>query len=133
MAYKKPNVKDILRKHSARIEGKIKTTGVKDVSYSREYVKFKQEMSPELTRYERWCRSLGNVIKLKIAKKDEDKIKRQLEVANLDLESWQVLTLSVMVFLGVLLFVLVTSIAITLIRGSTIFRILFLNISFIVS
>jgi len=99
--YKKPNVKDILRKHSARIEGKIKTSDVKNINYSREYVKFKQEMAPELTRYERWCRSLGNVIKLNISKKDEDKIRKQLEIAHLEIEPWQALTLSVMTFVSI--------------------------------
>jgi len=114
----KPNIKDILRKHSARIEGQIKTTGVEDVNYSREYVKFKQEMAPELSGYERWCRSLGNVIKLKIAKKDEDKIKKQLDIAHLDLEPWQPMTLSVMAFVSVFILGLLISVAITLIRGS---------------
>ncbi len=116
--YRKPNVEDILRKHSARIEGQIKTSNVKNISYSREYVKFKQEMAPELTRYERWCRSLGNVIKLKISKKDEDKIRKQLEIAHLEIEPWQALTLSVMTFLSIFFLGLLISIAVTLIKGS---------------
>ena len=41
----RPDIDDILRKHSARIEGQMKTE-VKNVNYSREYVKFKQEMAP---------------------------------------------------------------------------------------
>jgi hypothetical protein len=114
----KPSIKDILRKHSARIEGQIKTTNIEDVNYSREYIKFKQEMAPELSGYERWCRSLGNVIKLKVAKKDEDKIKRQLDIAHLDLEPWQPMTLSVMAFVSVFILGLLISVAITLIRGS---------------
>jgi len=118
MVYRRPNVRDILRKHSARIEGQIKTSDIKKVSYSREYVKFKQEMAPDLTRFERWCRSLGNVIRLKISKKDEDKIKRQLEIAHLDIEPWQALTLSVMAFVSVFILGLLISIAITLIKNS---------------
>ncbi len=118
MVYKKPNIKDILRKHSARIEGQIKTTNVEDINYSREYVKFKKEMAPELSGYERWCRSLGNIIKLKVAKKDEDKIKKQLDIAHLDLESWQPMTLSVTTFLSVFILGLLISIAITLIKGT---------------
>jgi hypothetical protein len=116
MVYK-PDIKDILKKHSARIEGQIKTTGVENINYSREYVKFKQEMAPELSGYERWCRSLGNIIKLNVAKKDEDKIKRQLEIAHLDLEPWQPMTLSIMVFLSIFLLGILISVAITLIRG----------------
>ncbi len=112
------DVRDILRKHSARIEGKIKTSDIKTTSYSREYVRFKQEMAPELTRFERWCRSLGSVIKLKVSEKDEDKIRKQLKIAHLDIEPWQALTLSVMTFLTVFVLGLLTSVAIAFIKGS---------------
>ena len=111
------DVKDILRRHSAKIEEQIQSTNVGDVGFSQEYIKFKKEMAPELTRYERWCRSLGNVVKLSIAKKDEDKIKRQLEIAHVDVEPWQALTLSVMTFVGVFVLGLFISIAIVLIKG----------------
>ena len=95
------DVKDILKKHSARIEGQIKTSNLENVNYSREYVKFKQEMAPELTRYEKWCHSLGNWIKLKVSEKDKDKIKRNIEIAHLEVEPGQALTLSVMAFVTV--------------------------------
>ena len=117
-SYKRPNVKDVLRKHGAKIEGQIKTSNVKNVNYSQEYVKFKNEMAPGLTRYERWCHSLGSLIKLKLAKKDEDKIKKQLEIAHLELEPWQALTLGVMTFVGVFLLGLLASVAIALIKAS---------------
>ena len=110
-------VKDILRKHSARIEGQIKTTDIEQVGFSQEYIKFKKEMVPELGRYERWCHSLGNVIRLKVAQKDEEKIKRQLEIAHVDIEPWQALTLGVMTFIGVFFLGLVISIAVALIKG----------------
>ena len=98
------DVKDILRKHSSRIESRMKISGkMKSVDYTREYVKFKDEMAPNLNRYERWCKSLGSVIKLKIAKKDEDKIRKHLEIAHLDVEPWQALTLSVVAFFSVLI------------------------------
>lgn len=115
---KKPSVEDILRKHSARIENQIKTTGVKNVNYSREYVKFKEEMAPELTRYEKWCRSLGSVIKIKASEKDEEKINKHLEIAHLDLEPSQSLTLSVMVFISIFILGLLISVAVALIKGS---------------
>ena len=109
------DVKDILRKHSARIEGQIKTANFENVNYSREYAKFKEEMAPELTRYERWCHSLGSWIKLKVSKKDEEKIKRHLEIAHLEIEPWQALTLSIMTFLGVFVLGLLISVAVALI------------------
>ena len=111
------DIKDILRKHSARIEGQIKTSN-KSVNYSREYVKFKDEMAPELNRYEKWCLSLGNLIKLKVSEKDKNKIKRQLEIAHLDVEPWQALTLGVVSFLGVFILGLLISVAVVLIKGS---------------
>jgi len=116
--YKKSNVKDILNKHSARIEGQIKTTDIKNINYSREYLKFKSEMAPEFSRYEKWCHSLGSFIKLKISEKDKDKVKKQIEIAHLDIEPWQALTLSVMTFIFIFLFGLFASVAIALIKGS---------------
>jgi len=109
--YRKPSVKDILRKHSARIEMKIKTSGVKNINYSREYVTFKEEMVPEFTRYEKWCHSLGKLIKLKISEKDEKKIQKNLKISHLDIEPWQSLTLSVMVFLSMFFLGLLVSVA----------------------
>ena len=38
----------------------------KKIDYSQEYRKFKDEMSPEISRYERWAKSLGDIIKLKV-------------------------------------------------------------------
>lgn len=117
MANERPNIDDILRKHSARIETQIKSE-VRNVNYSREYVKFKQEMAPDLTRYERWCNSLGKIIKLKISEKDEKIIKRQLEIAHLEIEPWQSVTLSIMSFVAVFLIGLFISVAVVLIKGS---------------
>lgn len=113
------DVKDILRKYSNKMGGKIspgKEIGKED--YSQSYIKFKNEMAPDISRYERWCKSLGSVIKLNISQKDTKKIQKSLEIAHLDLEPWQPLTLSVMVFLTVFLVGLLTSVAIFLINGS---------------
>ncbi len=117
MNKRKPTVEEVLKKHSGQIEKQMKTFP-KKLNYSQAYVKFKKEMSPELTRYEKWCHSLGNVIKLKVSKKDEDKIRKHLEIAHLDVEPWQSLTLSIMSFFGVFLLGLIISAAITLIKGS---------------
>ena len=115
MANENPSVDDILKKYASKIEGKIKSSAVENVNYSREYVKFKEEMAPELTRYERWCRSLGNVIKLKVSQKDEERVKRQLEIAHIDAEPWQALTLAVMSFLAVFVIGVIASVSVFLI------------------
>jgi hypothetical protein len=114
----KPSVDEILRKHGARIESQINTSSVGNTDYSREYVKFKEEKSPDLTRYERLCNSAGNILKLKVSKKDEDKIRKSFEIAHIEAEPWQALSLSVMVFLGVFFAGIFISIAIALIKGS---------------
>jgi hypothetical protein len=112
-----PNVKDILDKYGSKIEKQIRTTSVSNTNYSREYTTFKEEMSPDLSRYEKWCKSLGSVIKLNVSKKDEDKVSRFLNIAHLDIEPWQALTLGVMAFLSVFFFGLLISLAIVLIKG----------------
>ena len=114
---RKPTVDEVLKKHGAKIENQI-NAAPKNIDYSQTYIQFKKEMAPELNKYEKWCHSLGNVIKLKISKKDEDKIKKHLEIAHLEVEPWQAMTLSVMSFLSVFLIGLIISVAITLIKGS---------------
>jgi len=124
MQPKRPSVEDILKKYSGKIEGQVKTdklskAGFKDVNanFSREYVMFKQEMAPELNRYERWCRSLGNIIKIKVSQKDEKRVKHFLDIAHLEIEPWQALTLSFLTFIGVFLIGLILSVGILFIRG----------------
>lgn len=115
--YRKPNVDEILKEHSARIENTIKTENIEDFNYSQDYVNFKDEMAPELSRYERWCNSLGSTIRLNISKKEEEKVKKNLEIAHLDLEPWQPLTLSVMTFIIVFITGLLISVSIALVKG----------------
>ncbi len=115
---RKPTVDEILRKHTARIEGQINTPNIDRTNYSKEYSKFKDEMAPDLNKYERWCRSLGSFIRLKVSEKDEEKIKKHLEVAHLDILPWQALTLSVMSFVVVFLIGLIISVSVALIKGS---------------
>lgn len=113
-----PSVDDVLQKYGAKIEGQIKTDSLSSSNWSQSYSRFKSEMAPDLSRYERWCKSLGSVIKLKLSEKDELKVKRALEIAHLDIEPWQALTLGVMTFLSVFFFGLLISVAIMLISGS---------------
>jgi len=112
------DIEDILRKYESKIESRIETTGIKKVNYSQEYIKFKQEMAPEISRYEKWCKSVGSIIKLKVSEKDKTEIKKHLEIAHLDLEPWQPLTLSIMSFLIIFLIGLFVSIAVVLIQGT---------------
>jgi hypothetical protein len=115
--YRKPDVDEILKKYGEKIEGQIKTTEFGKISDSKSYLKFKEERSRNLINYERWCKTLGNVIKIKASKKDEEKISKYIKIAHLDIEPSQALTLSVMSFISVFFFGLIISIAISLINS----------------
>ena len=113
------DVDEILRKYKSKVESQMRgfDTQNRKTDFSQEYIRFKEEMSPEISRFERWCKSLGNIIKLKISEKDSLKIKKSLDIAHLDLEPWQPITLSVMAFLSVLFIGLLISIAVLFVRG----------------
>lgn len=116
--YRKPTVDEILRKYGGKIENQINTSGSETKTYSREYTTFLSEKSTELTSYEKWCQTLGSFIKLKVSENDEKKIKRDLDIAHLEVEPWQALTLSVMAFLSVFFLGLVISVSVALINGN---------------
>lgn len=118
MPVRKPSVDEILKKYGSKIEGRIRTTGASSSDYSSEYMKFKDELAPELTKYEKWCRSLGSFIKINASQKDEAEIRKHLEAAHLDVQPWQALTLALMSFIGVFLLGLFASMGITLIKGA---------------
>ncbi len=88
------------------------------MNYSQSYLKFKAEMAPETSRYERLCKSFGSVIKLNFAEKDTIEVKKYIEIAHLDLEPWQPLTLSVMSFVSVFFIGLLISAAVVFINGN---------------
>lgn len=112
------SAKDILRKYGNKIDSKFGGDRLSASQYSKDYVRFKQEMVPELTRYERWCHSLGNIIKLNISEKDKVRVAKHLRIAHLEVEPWQALTLSVVAFSLVFLIGLIVSVGVVLIQGS---------------
>src|SRR3989344_2181913 len=108
------NVDDILKEYGSKIESRMATFNSQNnmkVDYSQSCIKFKEEMAPEISRYERWCKSLGNLVRLKVSAADEAKIKKHLDIAHLDLEPWQPLTLSVVSFLSIFFIGLLISLA----------------------
>jgi Flp pilus assembly protein TadB len=114
---RKPTVEEIIKKHSAKIEQNVRSSEIEPPSYSQTYSAFKQEMAPELSRYEKLCKTLGSIVKLKVSSKDQDKIRKSLEIAHLDLEPWQPITLSIVAFIGVFILGLLISTAIALFQG----------------
>jgi Flp pilus assembly protein TadB len=112
------SVDEVLKKYGSKLEGQIKTTELGAVKDSKSYLKFKEERERELTGYERWCKTLGSAIKLKVSQKDSERIQKQIEAAHLDIEPWQAITLSVMAFISVFFIGIIFSIAYTLIKGN---------------
>jgi Flp pilus assembly protein TadB len=114
---RRPTVDEVLRKHEARLQNQVQGFDFDKGKYSKEYTKFLSEKFFELNRYERLCKTLGNIIKLKVSEKDSKKIKKELDAAHLDVEPWQALGLSIMSFLGVFLIGIFISVAIAFVKG----------------
>jgi len=132
--YKKLNVEDILKKYGGKLESQIKTTDLGVTKDSKSYLKFKEERERKFTNYERWCKTLGSVIKLKVSQKDSGKIQKHIEAAHLDIEPWQAITLSVMTFISVFFIGILLSVSYSLIKGGfAYFPILFFFLVTIVS
>ncbi len=128
----KPSVDDVLREYGSKIENSMGGSST-EKDYSKAYLEFKEEAISEVTRYERWCRSLGNIIKLKISKKDEDEIREHLEIAHVDVEPWQAMGLGVMAFASVFLLGILLSFSVVLIKGFEAFSFLFLFLIIVLS
>ncbi len=96
MADKKLTTDDILRKYSSKIESQIK--GYQPpTKFGRSYRQFRQTMSPEFSRYEKWCKALGNFFHIKVADKDRVRIEEDVEFAHLDLSPSEVVVFAVSV------------------------------------
>jgi hypothetical protein len=130
----KQTVDEILKKYGSKIEGEIKTTELGAIKDSKSYLKFREEIEGDSTKYERWCHTLGSVIKLNPAKKDAEKIQRDIEIAHMNIEPWQAITLSVMVFISVFFLGIILSVVYAVIKGNiTNFPVLFFFLIVILS
>jgi len=109
------SVRDVLDKYESKISSEMGDESGIGESYSRDYMQFRDDMSPELSRYERWCHSLGSFIKLKPSKKDEEKVAKYIKIAHLNIEPWQALTLGIMAFLFIFFIGILVSVAVMLI------------------
>ena len=107
---------EILKKYSAKLEKEVGSFESSQDS-SKEYEQFKADRLPELSRYERWCKSLGSLISLRASEKDRIKIQRHLDISHLDVTPSQSLTLAAMSLLGIFFLTLLIISAIYLITG----------------
>ncbi len=122
------NVDEIFNKYGKKLEREIETEKIDLGNVSKEYVQFKNDMMPQLSRYERLCQSVGSIIKLRIAKKDEEKVQKQLNFAHLDVTPSQTLTLAVAALLVTFFFGLLVSAIIFMFTTSPPLMFLFLSL-----
>ena len=97
-----PNTDDILKKYGAKIESQMKGydgNSGRTKQFSQSYENFKGSMSPEFSRYERWCKSLGRVFNLRVGRKDSEKIGKSIEIAHLNVTPGEVMGLAIMVMI----------------------------------
>ncbi|MBX4196471.1 hypothetical protein KW805_02705 [Candidatus Pacearchaeota archaeon] len=118
--------KEILDKYSRKLESQI----IQEPQ-SGDYLQFKRDMIPELSRYERWARSLGTIISLRVAEKDRIKMQRQLDAAHVAVSASQALTLAALSMLFIFFATMLTAVAVYLINGSI--QILFVFLGLITS
>ena len=71
------NTDEILRKYGSKIESQIETS--QSLSQSSEYLKFKEDLLPVPSKYQRWCLALGNLVKVRLSPKEEAKIQMPLD------------------------------------------------------
>ncbi|MEK6928470.1 MAG: hypothetical protein AABW65_00755 [Nanoarchaeota archaeon] len=120
---------DIIKKYSKRIEQEISLSTSKNVS--QEYSKFKKEMYREPSSYEKWAKSLGSIISIKVAEKDRVKMQKYIDSANIEITPSQAIGLSLFSMLGSFLAIILITTAIYFISGS--FQLLFLFLGLIAS
>ena len=90
-------VENVLNRYGTELDSRFanyahQPSGSED---SAEFIKFKSETMPQLSRYERWCSNLGGIIKLRLSPADEERIQKNLNVAHLDIIPGQVVSLAI--------------------------------------
>lgn len=94
-----PTTDDILKKYGSKIESQMKGYSGNSKEFSQSYEKFKESMLPEFSRYERWCKSLGNLFKIKVGDKDRVRIEKSIEIAHLNITASEVVVFATMLML----------------------------------
>ena len=95
------DVKELLKKYESKLEKEITAPYTSDIS--REYLKFKEEIKPELNTYEKLTKNIGNLIKIGVKEKDKTKIARSLETAHLDIRPEDAAAFSLFSFIAIVL------------------------------
>jgi hypothetical protein len=95
-------IEDIAKKYGIKIEKSFMTEENKE-DFSREYLKFKTEINPALSGYEKYCKSFGKLFNLKLNQKDYSRLSKSLNVAHIDVKPEESAGLSIFSFISILL------------------------------
>ncbi len=95
---------DILNKYKSKIEGQLRdySSSSNPGNFSRSYQNFRESMTPSFSSYEKWCKSLGNLFKIKVSEKDNETIGKAIETAHLSITPSEAVVLAVVVLFSVL-------------------------------
>lgn len=88
---------DLIREYSRRLDKEVRDFQNNE-EYSSSYLEFKESFVPHLSGYEKMCKSLGSIVKLKPSKKDEERIGRYIEVAHLNITPSEAISFAFMIF-----------------------------------
>ena len=71
---------DILRKYGDKIKKQMNQfeSSYDNVNFTRTYESYKEGLSPDFTNYEKWCKSVGKTISVKVKGKDAQKIQKNI-------------------------------------------------------
>jgi hypothetical protein len=125
---------DILKKYGSRIETQMKgynSPGPDQKKFSHSYEKFREGMVAEFSRYEKWCKTLGSLFRIKVGEKDKAKIDEAIKTAHLNITASEAVVFSTMLLMislfgGILFFT-----GIWLVTGA--FSLMFLFLVFLFS
>lgn len=128
------STEDILKKYSSKIETQMKgynSSKQGQRSFSKSYERFREDMVPEFSSYERWCKTFGSLFTIRIGEKDRTRIEEAIKTAHLNITASEAVVFSTMLLLlslfgGILFFV-----GIWLVTGA--FSLMFLFLVFLFS
>jgi len=93
---------DILRKYGGRLDSSSRVSSMSNtsnVNVSSEFQKFKSDMLPQFSRYEKWCNNIGGSLKLKLSEKDRKIIQKEIDSAHLETKPENVVSLAMLSFI----------------------------------
>ena len=121
----------ILKKYGTQLNSLNSEPIYSNKDFSNEFVQFKEDMMPKFSKYERLCKNIGGSIGIKLAQKDEDNLRREINSAHLDVTPSQVVALATLMFIFVFIGGVILTTAIYLISNPPYFSVLLLLLSFL--